>query len=39
MWKFKKLHCGFLLDVLKGLVHFEGFRNRLALFWSERVDP
>jgi hypothetical protein len=39
MWKLKKLHCGFLLDFLKGLVHFEGFRNRLASFWPELVVP
>jgi hypothetical protein len=37
MWKFKILYCGFLLDVLKGLVHFEGFCNRLASFWTETV--
>jgi hypothetical protein len=37
MWKFQKNNCGFLLDVLKGLVHFEGFRDRLAFFWTELV--
>jgi hypothetical protein len=37
MWEFKKLYCGFLLDILKGLVHFEGIRNRLASFWTELV--
>jgi hypothetical protein len=26
---------GFLLDVPKGLVHFQGFRNRLASSWTE----
>jgi hypothetical protein len=37
MWKFKKLYCGILLDDLKGQVHFEGFRYRLASLWTELV--
>jgi hypothetical protein len=32
-----KLNRGFLLDVLHAHVHFQGFRNRLASFWTELV--
>jgi hypothetical protein len=32
-----KLKSGFLLDVRHGLVHYQGFRNRLASLWTERV--
>jgi hypothetical protein len=37
MWKFWKVNSGFLPDVRHGLVHFQGFRNRLASFWTEAV--
>jgi hypothetical protein len=30
MLKISEIESCFLLDVLKGRVHFEGFRNRLA---------
>jgi ABC-type uncharacterized transport system fused permease/ATPase subunit len=36
---FEFLNSGFLLDVRHGLVHFQGFRNRLAPFWPEHVFP
>jgi hypothetical protein len=37
MRKFKIVRFGFSLDVLKGRVHFEGFRDRLASFWAKIV--
>jgi hypothetical protein len=33
-----KLNSGVLLDVRHGLVHFQGFRNRLASLWTELVS-
>jgi hypothetical protein len=39
MWEFWKVNSGFLLDVRHGLVHFQGFRNRLACFGTEIVVP
>jgi hypothetical protein len=31
------VNSGFLPDVRHGLVHFQGFRNRLASIWKDPV--
>jgi hypothetical protein len=37
MWKIGKPEFCFLLDILQAFVNFQGFRNRLASFWTELV--